>query len=567
MLFELKSITFLGRKVQILLQNENGPCPLLAIANVLLLQNRFTIHVDKACISLSELIAEVAEVIVEQTSKMAANTQTRQQALDSVLNILPRLAKGLDLNVRFTGVTAYEFTEEVTVFDALDLPLVHGWVLDSQDRQAAAVVGQNSYNHLMYKLVEYRSLLDRLASADTAAAAKRGRDDDVNDCGNGAGPGADDKKDADKPGDYVLVGPSDGKEHEAGSKSSDTDGEHDKADDAKADSKDGAVAPSPEQLAPSKKDSDGCYSSSSSSSGAKGCTGEPAQLSADEEELLRHGPVIETFLTETASQLTYVGLLALYQHVRERQLAIFFRNDHFSTMFSYGGQLFLLVTDLGYQREPSVVWELLDEIDGDTGYVDGGFVKARPLSFASPELLLVPGQGASSSLKPPSSPPAPMAAAADVALAGAEEPWSEEGTVAHRSEGAAVPANDAIDADLLLALQLQGEEEAAARDLRGATAARPTPSSSASAGRGDRDFIASQYTTEQLDYMRAQEMQYEEYANNAQAGAPLPPQAVRGGGGGAAAPPPAAAATRQTLPRRQGGGQSASNSKSPCTLC
>ena len=33
--FTLKPITFLNRRVSILLQNENGPCPLLAICNVL----------------------------------------------------------------------------------------------------------------------------------------------------------------------------------------------------------------------------------------------------------------------------------------------------------------------------------------------------------------------------------------------------------------------------------------------------------------------------------------------------------------------------------------------------
>ena len=171
-IFELKQINFLGRRVQILCQNENGPCPLLAIANALLLQNRFTIHADRACISLSDLIAEVAEVIVESTAKMVTNNDmTRQQLLDSVLVTLPKLAKGLDLNVRFTGVSDYEFTQEISVFDALDIPLVHGWVLDPQDRTTASVIENQSYNHLMFKLVEYKSLVDRLAAADAAAAA------------------------------------------------------------------------------------------------------------------------------------------------------------------------------------------------------------------------------------------------------------------------------------------------------------------------------------------------------------------------------------------------------------
>lgn len=100
---------------------------------------------------------------------------------------------------------------------------------------------------------------------------------------------------------------------------------------------------------------------------------------------LREGQVAEDFFRETASQLTYYGLSKLHQEVRElslaservfiigreevlslpdmpldahtlsqvreRQLCVFFRNNHFSTMFKYEGKLYLLITDLGYARE------------------------------------------------------------------------------------------------------------------------------------------------------------------------------------------------------------------------
>lgn len=35
----VKRIKFFGRSIKIVMQNENGPCPLLAIANVLSLRN------------------------------------------------------------------------------------------------------------------------------------------------------------------------------------------------------------------------------------------------------------------------------------------------------------------------------------------------------------------------------------------------------------------------------------------------------------------------------------------------------------------------------------------------
>ncbi|GMF51658.1 unnamed protein product [Phytophthora fragariaefolia] len=93
--------------------------------------------------------------------------------------------------------------------------------------------------------------------------------------------------------------------------------------------------------------------------------------------LLEEGPVLEEFFNSTASQLTYYGLVKLHEGLRERQLCVFFRNNHFSTLFKFEGALYLLVTDAGYLDEPSVVWELLNEIDGDTEYLDADF---RPVT-------------------------------------------------------------------------------------------------------------------------------------------------------------------------------------------
>jgi len=46
--FVIKSIKYFGSNRLILLQNENGPCPLLAVANALLLENKLQgIHEDQ----------------------------------------------------------------------------------------------------------------------------------------------------------------------------------------------------------------------------------------------------------------------------------------------------------------------------------------------------------------------------------------------------------------------------------------------------------------------------------------------------------------------------------------
>ena len=197
-------------------------------------------------------MAIVANIILEQ--HRTATEANHAQQLESVLGLLPRLSRGLDLNIFFGSISKFEFTEEISVFDSLGIPLLHGWIADRDSSTSSSLLSGLSYNHLVFKIVEFKSLCE---------------DQD------------------------------------------------------------------------SKK-----------------------QYSETEQELLRSGHVLEQFLHSTASQLTHQGISDLYECVKDRQLAVFFRNNHFSTIFSYGGMLFSLVTDHGYIDEPFVVWESLNEITG-----------------------------------------------------------------------------------------------------------------------------------------------------------------------------------------------------------
>ena len=47
-------------------------------------------------------------------------------------------ATGVDVNVRFTGIDSFEFTDEVAVFDLLGMQLVHGWLVDPQALNSAS---------------------------------------------------------------------------------------------------------------------------------------------------------------------------------------------------------------------------------------------------------------------------------------------------------------------------------------------------------------------------------------------------------------------------------------------
>ncbi len=110
----------------------------------------------------------------------------------------------------------------------------------------------------------------------------------------------------------------------------------------------------------------------------------------DMSRLMREGSLIESFLNETASQLTYHGLSKLHSDVKEKEISVFFRNNHFTCMFMLEGRLYLLLTDCGYARLSNAVWELLSDIDGDTVLVNSDFVVE---ASASPELSGVEASG------------------------------------------------------------------------------------------------------------------------------------------------------------------------------
>jgi hypothetical protein len=64
-LYRIKMITYDNSRIPILMQNRNGPCPLLAISNVLLLRKKIYIHADLAFIDFSQLVQLVGSYLVE----------------------------------------------------------------------------------------------------------------------------------------------------------------------------------------------------------------------------------------------------------------------------------------------------------------------------------------------------------------------------------------------------------------------------------------------------------------------------------------------------------------------
>ncbi|CAF1021541.1 unnamed protein product [Rotaria sordida] len=252
-IYIIKWIEFNHERVPILLQNVNGPCPLLAIANILLLRQRIRLNPNAGAISTEHVIAMIAEYILQiDTTKLSADDRANyEQNVADALSILPKLQTGLNINLKFNGVDKFEYTRECIVFDLLGIQLFHGWVIDPQNNELQKIVNTNgsSYNQLVEKMIR--------------------------------------------------------------------------------------------------------------------------QKQSNNEELARESLLIEQFLDENRSQLTHYGILQLHETMRDNQLAVFFRNNHFSTIWKNNKQLLLLVSDEGFANHTSIVFETLTDIDNDSSFTDG----------------------------------------------------------------------------------------------------------------------------------------------------------------------------------------------------
>jgi len=267
----IKNIRFNGPK-RILMQTKNGPCPLLGIANVLLLRNQIRIPDDKKTTTLGELLQIVTNLMLDKkpqddrgsvSSSGSRNlaSATFQGNLEGCLNVLPKLHEGMDVNVQFRDVRAFEFTQELGIFDLLEIGLMHGWIVSKQDETMFNLLKDESYNTLVERIIKLSE-----------------------------------------------------KEEDSG-----------------------------------------------------------------EATLLR------CWLDDTMSQLTYDGLQELHENILDHELAVLFRNAHFTTVYKRENRLYLLNTDIGF-LDSELIWEQFDEVDGDTIHVRNDFTPL-PSTKQRPKLL------------------------------------------------------------------------------------------------------------------------------------------------------------------------------------
>ncbi|KAK8246781.1 hypothetical protein HDK90DRAFT_20253 [Phyllosticta capitalensis] len=187
-------------------------------------------------------------------------------------------------------------------------------------------------------------------------------------------------------------------------------------------------------------------------------------LSEEERALYEDLSAIKEFLFRYPTQLTEHGLGVMRNTMKPGQIAILFRNDHFSTVYKQPGtgRILSLVTDAGYSNHEEIVWESLVDVNGsgselfsgDFRPVSQGQQAERPIRSLLDDIPAT-DDGNWQTVQPRKR---QTGGAGNVQTGASVTSPQESGTL--NSTGQAKNSRtEQEDADLALALQLQEEEE------------------------------------------------------------------------------------------------------------
>lgn len=385
-IFALKGVPFRGRHVQIVCQADNGPCPLLAVCNALLLRGALTLPPSGGdeWVGGDSLAAALRSQLLAASGAAATADANAQAVLCEALAQVRGLVRGLDVNVRFSDVEGFESTPQLSVFDAAGVRLLHGWVYGPHE-PAACALGSVTYNQAVELAIG-----EAPPTAALPATVAQQQPDLLT-----FAPINEDT------GTFAPVG-----------------------------GDEGTWQPAPEPAG-------------AAATAAPPVSQQQLQQPQQRQQLIRR------WLEDTRGQLTHAGLAGLAGRLLPGELAVLYRNGHFSTVVLHEGRVHVLVTDVGYQHAAHVVWERVDDCSNDTTLCDGAFA---PIVAAPPS-----GWGARAAPDDATPPQRytvamPQHAHDASAAVGGPQAWSSAGTMAAGRGGT-------LDSDHELALRLQQEEE------------------------------------------------------------------------------------------------------------
>ena len=400
---------------------------MLAAANALLLRGVITL--DPVCVRTGVASTDDVVNMLANRALTAGKREGHEYHLNEVLGLLPNLQHGMDVNPKFTfGPTGVEYTTNLAAFDLLGVELLHGWLLDPQDLETVSVVENKTYNELIETLVHGNEAREAMPKLDAQLSEKEKMVYDKNiksgdqNAENIQEPentvGTDASDEGDNPinvnGEHREDGDNnvfpDRKDRTSRDQNAENIQEPENIDDTDASEeetnqsngteeqyrdKEGSSTNPDEENSETNDPNSPPKTTEANDSLQKEVVNIAAKISELSLQIAR-SEVANAFLSSSGHQLTYHGLEQLHKHMGDDALCAFFRNNHFATLTKHDGILYLLVTDLGYANTPEIVWEKLDNIDGDTEYANEFFKKPTPRGelkpatgpTIAPELLL-----------------------------------------------------------------------------------------------------------------------------------------------------------------------------------
>ncbi|KAJ9476119.1 Ubiquitin carboxyl-terminal hydrolase MIY1 [Pseudozyma hubeiensis] len=191
--WSLKDILWQGRECKIITQNQNGPCSLIALCNILLLNGELQITPpDRPVVSYSYL----SQLLAEHLLTKVTNQGHGGEGLEAALSTLPRTQFGLDVDVGFNSITSFAATAgndggagELALFQLCGVQLVHGWLPDPADANTyEAVQAAGSYNRATDIVVKGDEVADGAVVRDRGVGVLAAKLASQSDTSNGKQP-------------------------------------------------------------------------------------------------------------------------------------------------------------------------------------------------------------------------------------------------------------------------------------------------------------------------------------------------------------------------------------------
>mmetsp|Transcript_33989 Transcript_33989/g.88667 ORF Transcript_33989/g.88667 Transcript_33989/m.88667 type:complete len:311 (-) Transcript_33989:22-954(-) len=156
--FKIRRVRFNRDEVCILLQDWNGPCPMLAVLNFLSLTRQGIVHKRLSrraanggiCTAqdLQDILRDHVQSLVEVLMEVESPDEERLKNLTETVDFLPSIMSGMNVDPGFDRVSNFADSVELRAFQALQVPLLHALVCGPDDSAHNLLLGK-TYNQAM----------------------------------------------------------------------------------------------------------------------------------------------------------------------------------------------------------------------------------------------------------------------------------------------------------------------------------------------------------------------------------------------------------------------------------